>query len=1056
MSSWMNDAAALHNHNGAAFNHLNDPNMGANMLDPSAFMGTPTGNFVDPSQFQNQQIQRMQNGGMRNASPSFNSPVYQTNPVVPSKRPRPREDSLGTSPRQAPGMLPESRSQTPQLSYPGFNGNPREATQHAPQPTPYAHLQHNGSADASPSPVMGNQLRPGAVPQRVSTASPHPFSPAVQQFAPSPSHSDHTNRVETPQAQAQYAQNPGFGPGYNQPFTPPQGRNAPPPQQGAMQTPQMQQMHQQPQMQPPQMYQQQPQQPQQAQAQMEQQNKMIYQMQLQQQLNSRGLMNAQQQAAWMQNMPQNPNAMVKPQMPGGPNGQFPQGMRPQQSAVPRPNNPEQFMRNLSQFMQSKGQPLDVNPIVGDRTINLVMLYMAVTKYGGYRKVHHQGLWPQVAQTLQFNPLQMPSAPAQIKGHYERNLMMFEDAFASQQRQKAMMQQNANMAGQPQMSPTMQLSMQSQMAQQQQQQQQQFMTRQPQQQHMGQQSPPMGMQQQALQTPVKQMPPQGQQVAVDGFSTPQMPNQSQHNAQAHARAMSRSNEGTPMQNGTPFAVSSPTSLSKPGSMTLQSTHEIQIEEKKPKLSAYEPRMRPLTTWGGVNPEALENLCIDLVNLRPNVPSVPELGVIDIHALTMSLQSGIHSEVRLALDTLVTVSVEPRVQLDLRACGDLVESIVDCAEEQVELLAENAAEVSDVMLISSYEDVARGCRLEREGLQDIPLFGTVEYELDRSVERLICITTILRNLSFYETNHPLLADKLVITFLCTVVRYLGTRNMLLRTHSNTLDLMKDLIIFFSNLAQAVEIPGKEQALCLLHFLLAFSPCPPPVNPGSDKVIFSPYDPAIHRYLAPAVDSWAKLLARDEPNRTFYKNIFASDVTSSPPYELLTKSFALAISPIPGHKHDSGHGGMMAVVDARKPHLMQGMLAAEIISGLVPGPEVPIARSWLTSEDGFAQSLLRLITVLSTEPPSSVPAARGGQVAARNADDEALLHIMLSGITVLRRLFEKARDSEGGDMGMRGMAEGMIRQENLLGALMLKPPTQPRKEVIRGLCAYAGLDM
>ncbi|KAL5354055.1 hypothetical protein ACLOAV_000140 [Pseudogymnoascus australis] len=167
-------------------------------------------------------------------------------------------------------------------------------------------------------------------------------------------------------------------------------------------------------------------------------------------------------------------------------------------------------------------------------------------------------------------------------------------------------------------------------------------------------------------------------------------------------------------------------------------------------------------------------------------------------------------------------------------------------------------------------------------------------------------------------------------------------------------------------------------------------------------------------------------------------------------------------------------MAVVDARKPHLMQGMLAAEIISGLVPGPEVPIARSWLTSEDGFAQSLLRLITVLSTEPPSSAApppptTARGAQqqqqaaaaaAAARSADDEALLHITLSGIKVLRRLFERAtRDVDGGGVeGLAGLGlgDGMIRQENLLGALMLKPPTQPRKEVIRGLCEYAGLDI
>src|SRR4051812_5929808 len=180
MSSWMNDAA-VQNHNGAGFNHL-DPNAGGNMLDPSAFIGNNAS--FDPSQFQNQQLQqRMQNGAMRNGSPSFNSPVYQTNSVIPSKRPRPREDSLGGSPRQAPGMLPNSRSQTPQQApYSGFPQN-NAPPQHTTQPSAYSHLQ-NGSANASPSPIMSNQLRPGGVPQRVSTASPHPFSPAGQQQFP--------------------------------------------------------------------------------------------------------------------------------------------------------------------------------------------------------------------------------------------------------------------------------------------------------------------------------------------------------------------------------------------------------------------------------------------------------------------------------------------------------------------------------------------------------------------------------------------------------------------------------------------------------------------------------------------------------------------------------------------------------------------------------------------------------------------------------------------------------------------------------------------------------
>jgi SWI/SNF chromatin-remodeling complex subunit SWI1 len=331
-----------------------------------------------------------------------------------------------------------------------------------------------------------------------------------------------------------------------------------------------------------------------------------------------------------------------------------------------------------------------------------------------------------------------------------------------------------------------------------------------------------------------------------------------------------------------------------------------------------------------------------------------------------------------------------------------------------------------------------------------FGTVEYELDRAVERLICVTTILRNWSFYEPNHPYLSDELVIKFLCTVIRYLGTRNMLLRSHVNTLDFMKDSIVFLSNLAQAVEIPGKEEALCLLHFLLAFAPCPPPVNSMSDKIIFSPYEPAVHRYLPPAVDSLAKLLARDEPNRTFYKILFGSEGSSSPPFELLTKTFALAISPIPGQKLNEQRGTFMKIVDARKPHLMQGLLAAEILSNLVPGHETNLARGWLKSEDGFAQSLLRLIIILSAEPPPPPPAPVRGAPQHRGGEDDSLLHIILNGITILRRLAEKTKNPD--DPNSKVPLDGMIKKQDILSALMLK---QARPEVVRQLSLYAALE-
>jgi len=1018
MNSWMNDAA-VQNHNGAGFNHE------SNML----IANNPNSAF-DPSQFQNSQLQqRMQNGGMRNGSPAF-----QTNSMIPSKRPR--ETSLGTSPHQAPTMLPNSRSQTPsQVPYPGFPSN-NTPSQHPPQQTPYTHLQ-NGSANGSPSPIMGNPLtRPGGVPQRVSTASPHPFSPAgQQQFAPQPSpiQSDHGARVDTPQS-GSYAQGQGFSQGFNQNFTPTAGRISVPPQNPI--TPQLQQMQQN------QMYnQQQAQQQQQQRAANEQ--KMMYQMRLQQQLQQQHMMVAQRQG-----IPPTVNPLAKVQAQG-PNSQIP-GMQPQPGQSRGPN-PDQFMKSLRTYMQSKQLPLEENPLVEGRQIAILSLYLTVLKFGGGKKVSQQNGWAHVAQALHFQPPQIPNAAQALRGLYDRYLAMFEEAWQQNQmrsRQVMVQQQQQqqaiarNMAAAGQMSPT------KPMAPQAMQQSQQFLQQQQQQQmaqQLAQQSANSAKNMNSMQQP-----------AVNGFSSQSPQAQPQH--QPHLRnSLSRSldsrPDGMPSQTPGPFPIPSPVSGVKHGSLSMSSP-QVDATPVTPAIPAdynlpdeLEPKIRVLDTFGGIDVESLARLGTQLAFHKPDIPPVHDLGVIDVHAITMSLQCGIPSEVRLALDTLVMLSAEPKIQLELKLCEDLVDTLVDCAEEQVEILAESAAEVSDVMLINSYEDVLRGCRSEQEVLQDIHPFASHEYELDRAVEKLIAITTIMRNLSFYETNHQLLADDSVIKFLCVVIRYLGTRNMLLRSYQNVLDFMKDVIVFLSNLAQTIELPGREQALCLLHFLLAFAPCPSP-NAGSE-VTFSPYDPAVHRYLPPALDSLAKLLARDEPNRTHYKTIFAADVSSTPPFDLLTKSFALAISPIPDDKHDAKRGSIGLLVEARKPILMQGMLAAEILSNLAPGFESGVAMSWLTSEDGFAQNLSRMVMSLVVEPPMQISNQRS-QPVPKGMEDEALLRITTGGIAVLHRLAEKCKDPENPRSTIP--LSGMPSEELLLGALEIRHPRM--QGVLKQLCAYAGL--
>ncbi|KAI9752588.1 MAG: hypothetical protein M1815_000409 [Lichina confinis] len=512
-------------------------------------------------------------------------------------------------------------------------------------------------------------------------------------------------------------------------------------------------------------------------------------------------------------------------------------------------------------------------------------------------------------------------------------------------------------------------------------------------------------------------------------------QSMFGQQSHPMAVQPPHPMPSLPQTPSFASASPVPRTREASSGLREpTPAYQGEQPRPShampspmsTTKYSPRMRVMETYGGINLGAMGHLGAELDFHRPDVPSFAELGVVDIHALTMSLQSGIHGEVRLALDVLSVVSVEPRLQLLLANCDDLLETLTDCAEEQVDALAEHAPEVSDVMLISAYEDVMRAARAELDSLQPVPALGEIDYELDRAVERLLCITTILRNLSFVESNQELLADSNIIRSISTVIRYLGTRNMLLRTHANTLDFMKDIIIFLSNTAHSIELPGREEALSFLHFLVSFAPCPPPTstttmtinstatNGNSNPLMFAPYQPTQHRYLPPAVDSLAKLLVRDEPNRALYRGIFHADASSTPAYELLTRTFALAISPVP----ESMRLNWIAVVEARKPYMMQGMLAAEILTEFVPGPDTGLARSWLSSADGFAVNFLRIICLLST---SRIPqdttrqmaagpgrAGGGGAAAATREPEQQPPYAWIThrGISVLFRLAEKAR--------------------------------------------------
>ncbi|KAE8161076.1 hypothetical protein BDV40DRAFT_197151 [Aspergillus tamarii] len=1003
MNAWLADASNLPNHDNGAFHQAT--------IDPStAFLhASPT---PDPNQFQ-----RMFNGVPRNASPGFHNP----NQVIPSKRPRP-EDAISMSPRQAPGGLAASRSQTPhQVPFPGYQGPTNGATQFAPHPAQYQHLQQGTSPNVSQSPIIQDFDQHGV--QRMGTASPSPFSPAGPHVGPhvSPSQPDHPSRVNTPQ-------NSSFMPG--QPF--PQGMGGQFSPATAMTSAGVQapmQAH----------FSGMPQGYQAMAAQQQQQQQRIHAIQMQNQgrpINMNPALAGRPVAAGM-------NAMANPQQMAA--------IRQMQQTMSKPPNPEGFMRSLQKFMMSRNLPLDPNPIVCGRPINLVQLYATVMKLGGSKKINAANMWPVIAQQLQYPPMQFPMAVQEIREHYQRNLAAYEQAFLStQQKQYADQMQQSALPRQPSDPSGMQFQSPSVKPT------QSFETSQ----QLGQPSPsnapvpnnmpnnmPNGF---ATPTPVKA--PNKQQQQQQQQQQHQQQQQQQQQQHQHRLSVSRQSQppATPHDSTGQLSGQSPAPSAKgPGSVSGKVSEQFDQNPEQPLKHPIEDPFKPTVLpesnlHGPVGVDEIYQLSEEIARFKPNVPAFSELGVIDIHALTMSIKSGIHAEMRLALDTLATISCEPAIQISLDNCEDLVDSLVECAEDQAEFLAEHAAEVSDVMLLPSYEEVTRGCQSEWTSLADIPEFGSLDYDLDRAVDRLICITTILRNFSFTESNFGVLSTPPVVQFISTIIRYLGTRNMLLRNNQNTLDFMKDTVIYLSNLAHTIQLPSKEEALSLLHFLLSFAPFPGP-SQGPDGVMFTAYSASIHKYTPAAVDSLAKLLARDEPNRTFFKAIFSGDGCGIPQHELLTRAFGLAICPVPDQPRKP-----LAIADARKVFLMQGLLAADILSGFADGN---LAKSWLESVDGFAIHLLRLSCLLSTErvpPTNNNP--RQSHAARGQAEAEAAAYssIINRGLAILRRLAEKSKHADS-DSALRFPSGIVPKKESLLGALLMH---NVDPGVVRQLITYARL--
>jgi SWI/SNF chromatin-remodeling complex subunit SWI1 len=941
----------------------------------------------------------LQNGGL-GAQPSvqsFNNQTFQPGSVVPQKRPH---DGTAGSP---PPTSQVSRSQTP--SYAHYPGQ-QPGQQFSQQPTPYAHLQQQpGSAQATPSPTIQNQqFRQPSQPSqqsRMQNASPSPF-PGQQQQGGYASQMSPTQGQPQSQPNAVTPQQNQMG-GYNAQY----GANQSMGMQGmqAMQGMQNQMGAQGNSMAAM------------TQSQMSQRQYQMRLMQQQQQMRANGGVVPPRPMSGQPGQPGQPNSMYNPaaqqqggQMMNGAGGQAPNPMMAQQQMKRKA-----FLTQCNQYCMNQGRQFNPNPVVGQKHLDLYMLWQVVISANGSASVEQNNQWPAVANKLGLVGPGYESAADQLKNIYYSYIIMYERAWMqarASQKQEQARQQAHQMAGfgpPPQASPTKPM--------------------QPPGQQQNQYGFPQGQQNQTQpqSTPVQGNLPLPHQ---NGMTTPQQA-MGGVGTIAHRRnsSMQVKKPDTVTQQNVAQGMVAPSPVQKVSRSpsVKQELGGPVMKMEEPQSTNYVPRAKHVDLDGGYDIPTLAELGSQIQRHMPQMPTVDEMGTIDTQAMTLSLASGIHGEVRYALDALAIVSMDQRVQFDLEKCDDLIDVLIDCADEQLDLLSEEAAEVSDALDLPSYEDIMRGSRTEAEALQDVPAFGTQAYELDRAADKLLAVTVILRNFSFYEHNHRLLTTETLMKWLSNTIRLLGTRNMLLRTYYNTQDFYKDMIIFLSNITQSLELATRDDALHVLHFLLAFAPQPTPsYTESTSKLVFPSFMPSVHRYLPPAVDCLAKLLARQDPNRVLYKSIFtapsSSLASSESPLDLLTRAFALSISVLPDRsKGSTTNVTQLRIVEARKAYLTQGMLAADILTSLAPSNASDLARAWLDSDDGWASSLLSLASLLSVEqPPRPVTAVPKGS-PPMDWDVVSFRQISSRALMMMKRLAEKAGSGSSHGALARGFANG-----------------------------------
>lgn len=89
---------------------------------------------------------------------------------------------------------------------------------------------------------------------------------------------------------------------------------------------------------------------------------------------------------------------------------------------------DHFVAQLYKFMDDRGTPINVCPMIGTKDIDLYRLFRAVQKLGGYNRVTNQNQWKVITRRLNFSMQNSGPMHNHVKQAYKKFLHSFEDFY----------------------------------------------------------------------------------------------------------------------------------------------------------------------------------------------------------------------------------------------------------------------------------------------------------------------------------------------------------------------------------------------------------------------------------------------------------------------------------------------------------------------------------------------------------------------------------------------------------------------------------------------------